>query len=72
MEILNGWHRLHSLILIIVSYFRPHQHTIQSEKLVWNNFAEAIQSKGWRGIGSYKFLVALLFITMIILYIKFG
>jgi len=61
-----------SIILIVVSYFYPHQHTSESEKLVWKNPAEALQAKGWKGMGSYKFLSILLFLIMVLLYVKFA
>jgi SSS family solute:Na+ symporter len=61
-----------SIIMVVASHFRPHQHTSESEKLVWKNPAEALQTKGWKGIGNYKFLSATLFIVMVILYIVFS
>jgi solute:Na+ symporter, SSS family len=61
-----------SVILILVSYYKPHIHTKESEKLVWKNPAEALQTKGWKGIGNYKFLSVLLFVIMVVLYVIFG
>jgi SSS family solute:Na+ symporter len=61
-----------SIILVVVSYIKPHRHTAQSEKLVWKNPREALQSKGWPGLANYKVLSVLLFILMVILYIQFG
>jgi len=61
-----------SVILAVVSYLKPHNHTNTSSKLVWKNPAEALQPKGWRGIGNYKFLSILLFGIMVLLYIRFG
>ncbi|MEN8193081.1 MAG: sodium:solute symporter [Bacteroidota bacterium] len=61
-----------SIILIVVSHIYPHEHTTESENLVWKNPAEALRSEGWSGIGNYKFLAALLFATMVILYSIFG
>ncbi|MBC8182182.1 sodium/solute symporter [candidate division KSB1 bacterium] len=61
-----------SVILVVVSYFKPHIHTKESEKLVWKNPAEALQTKGWKGIGNYKFLSVLLFVVMVVLYVIFG
>ena len=60
-----------SLLLFIISWLKPHQHTEESAKLVWKNPLECIQSPGWRGIGNYKFLAALLFVIMVSLYIIF-
>jgi SSS family solute:Na+ symporter len=61
-----------SIILAVVSYFYPHQHTAESEKLVWKNPVDSLRDKGWKGIGNYKILSALLFVTMVILYVIFG
>jgi len=60
-----------SAVLIIVSLFKPHKHTSESEKLVWANPMQALQDKGWSGIGNYKFLTVLLFVTMVVLYVIF-
>jgi SSS family solute:Na+ symporter len=61
-----------SAILIVVSLLKPHQHTAESEKLVWDNPIDALRDTGWKGVGNYKFLAALLFVVMILLYIKFS
>lgn len=61
-----------SVILVVVSYLYPHQHNSVSEKLVWKSPLEALQTKGWSGIGNYKILAALLSIVMVGLYIVFG
>jgi len=60
-----------SLIMIIVSILKPHQHTEESIVLVWNNPMEALKSPGWKGFGNYKFLALLLFLTMLTLYAIF-
>ena len=61
-----------SIILIVVSYLYPHKHTAESRKLVWKNPAQVFEAKGWSGIGNYKILSVLLFVTMVILYWIFG
>jgi SSS family solute:Na+ symporter len=61
-----------SAVLIIVSLLKPHKHTAESEKLVWANPLQALKEKGWPGIGNYKFLTVLLFVTMIVLYVIFS
>jgi SSS family solute:Na+ symporter len=61
-----------SIFIAVVSYFYPHQHTIESKNLVWKNPGESLQDRGWKGIGNYKLLSALLFVTMVILYVIFG
>jgi len=60
-----------SAILIVVSLIKPHKHTAESEMLVWNNPGEALRGESWKGIGNYKFLAALLFATMVTLYVIF-
>ena len=61
-----------SVIMYVVSWFRPHKHTAQSEILVWNSLKEALNGKPWKGFGNYKFLAALLFVVFVGLYIIFG
>jgi len=61
-----------SATLILVSLFKPHQHSAESEKLVWTDPSEAFRAEAWKGIGNYKFLAALLFATMVVLYTIFA
>lgn len=61
-----------SAIMVVISLARPHVHTVVSEKLVWKSPLEAVRWQGWTGIGNYKFLAALLFATMVTLYIIFA
>lgn len=61
-----------SAILVVASLIWPHKHTPQSERLVWKHPWEALQDEGWRGIGNYKLLAGVLFVTMIVLYIRFA
>jgi SSS family solute:Na+ symporter len=61
-----------SAIMVFASYLEPHKHTEQSEKLVWKSPLESIRWQGWQGIGNYKFLAILLFITMVVLYTIFS
>jgi SSS family solute:Na+ symporter len=60
-----------SMIIIIISLFRPHQHTENSRALVWANPLEALKSPGWKGVGNYKFLAGFLCFVMVILYAIF-
>jgi SSS family solute:Na+ symporter len=60
-----------SVILLVVSLVRPHEHTEDSRALVWENPAQALASKGWKGIGNYKLLSLVLVIVMVALYIVF-
>jgi len=59
-------------ILIVVSLLKPHQHTAESEMLVWGNPLDALRGPAWPGIGNYKFLAGVLFIVMISLYVIFA
>ncbi|MFC1528945.1 sodium:solute symporter [Candidatus Latescibacterota bacterium] len=60
------------IVMTAVSLWKPHEHTAESEALVWKNPLEAIRGESWSGIGNYKFLSALLFGTMIALYLVFA
>ena len=60
-----------SVILGVVSWLSPHQHTEQSQRLVWAHPLESLRFQGWRGLGNYKWLAALLFVVMVGLYIVF-
>ncbi len=60
-----------STILVVVSFLRPHRHTLESNALVWGNPLDALRAKGWPGLGNYKFLAGLLFVTMVTLYVVF-
>jgi SSS family solute:Na+ symporter len=58
-------------IHISVSIFKPHIHTADSETLVWGNPLDCLKAPGWKGIGDYRILSALLFVMMVTLYIIF-
>jgi hypothetical protein len=60
------------LVQAVISAAFPHQHTAQSERLVWSNPLECLRSPGWPGIGNYKFLSVALAAVMIILYAYFA
>ena len=59
------------VIYVVASLKYPHEHTAESEKLIWKNPMEALRSPGWKGILNYKFLSVLLLVVMAILYIIF-
>jgi SSS family solute:Na+ symporter len=61
-----------SIILFTVSAFFPQTHTKASAALVWDNPASALRAPGWKGIGNYKFLSLLLFLTMSALFLIFS
>jgi SSS family solute:Na+ symporter len=55
-------------IQVSLSYIYPVQHTAESKTLYWKSPLEPLSSKGWRGIGNYKFLSVLLLAIMAVLY----
>jgi SSS family solute:Na+ symporter len=57
-----------SAVLVVVSLIRPARHTPESAALVWNSPLDALRGKAWRGLGNYRLLAALLFVTMVVLY----
>ncbi len=58
-------------IHVVISFFKPHRHTADSILLVWGNPMDCLKDKGWPGFGNYKFLSALLFGVMVVLYTIF-
>lgn len=60
------------LLQVVFSMIWPHRHTEESERLVWDHPLDCLRTPGWRGIGNYKLLAALLFVTMVILYTIFA
>jgi solute:Na+ symporter, SSS family len=61
-----------SIIMVVESLLNPHQHTAESEKLVWNSLRQALTfEQAWKGIGNFKFLAGLLFVIMVTLYVIF-
>jgi SSS family solute:Na+ symporter len=61
-----------SILLIVLSVIWPHQHTPQSERLVWRNPLDALHEAGWSGVLNYKTMAGLLFVIMILLYVVFA
>jgi SSS family solute:Na+ symporter len=61
-----------SIIMIATSLIWPHEHTPQSERLVWKHPWEALASPGWKGLLNYKLLAGVLFLVMVGLYILFA
>jgi SSS family solute:Na+ symporter len=57
-----------SVILFAVSALFPQAHTRESAALVWDSPLAALRAPGWKGVGNYKFLALLLFLTMAALY----
>jgi SSS family solute:Na+ symporter len=60
-----------SAILVVVSWIWPHAHTAQSEQLVWRNPLAAFRAPGWKGVGDYRFLSALLLSAVFAVYAIF-
>ena len=60
-----------SALYVLLSLIWPHEHTEESERLVWSNPLAALQGDAWPGLGNYKVLAALLTVIMIILYVIF-
>ena len=58
-------------ILIVMSYVFPEPLTEKKSRLVWKSFRDPLREKGWRGIGNYKVLSAVLALVMIALYVAF-
>ncbi|WP_316801839.1 sodium:solute symporter [Pedobacter nototheniae] len=56
---------------VTFSYLYPVVHTEESEKLYWTSFWAPLKVPGWKGIGNYKVLSALLLLIMAGLYIIF-
>jgi len=60
-----------SVILAVISWRKPHEHTEESGRLVWAHPLESLSFRGWPGIGNYKVLAGVLFVVMVGLYIVF-
>ena len=56
---------------VVLSYVYPVIHTEESKTLYWKSPLEPLRSKGWKGVGNYKFLSFLLLLIMAILYWQF-
>jgi SSS family solute:Na+ symporter len=60
-----------SVLLAVISWIRPHAHTEESRRLVWEHPLESLRTPGWPGLGNYKLLAGVLFVVMIALYVVF-
>ena len=56
------------IMQVSFSYYFPVHHTAESNMLYWKSPWEPLQDKGWKGVGNYKFLSALLLLVMVVLY----
>ncbi len=61
-----------SVILVVVSLWKPETLTSEKQRLVWNNWREPLASPGWKGLGDYRILSLILFVTMVALYVWFA
>ncbi len=61
-----------SVVLVVVSIARPHVHTEESARLVWDRPLDALRSAGWRGPADYRVVAAVLFAIMVALYSAFA
>jgi SSS family solute:Na+ symporter len=60
-----------AVILTVMSYVFPEPLTEEKSALVWKSFLDPLREKGWKGIGNYKVLSAVLALVMIALYVIF-
>lgn len=60
-----------SVILLIVSWLKPMKHTKESESLIWDHPLEALTCAAGKGLGNYKVLSAIVFVTFVALYVIF-
>ena len=58
--------------MILFSYIFPHRHTEESAALVWDNPLEALRGNSWTGLGDFRLLAGVLFVTMVLLYWTFA
>jgi len=61
-----------SVILVVVSLWKPEPLTPAKQRLVWTNWREPLTSPGWKGLGDYRILSLILFVTMVVLYVIFA
>ncbi|MHC4676095.1 MAG: sodium:solute symporter family transporter [Planctomycetota bacterium] len=61
-----------SVVLVVVSYFKPAPASAEIDAVVWKNPLESLRGKGWKGIGNYRIWAGALFFVMVALYIIFA
>lgn len=62
-----------SVGIFVLSLVFPHQHTAESEALVWKSPLEALRAEdAWRGVLDFRVLSAVLVVVMIGLYVAFS
>jgi SSS family solute:Na+ symporter len=61
-----------SAVLIVVSLWKPAPPSARVDALVWKSPLEALRGEAWPGIGNYRRLAAILFVSMVVLYVIFA
>ena len=61
-----------SAVLVVVSLLTPDPVSAEREALTWRNPLEALQGQAWRGLGDFRVLAGVLFVTMVVLYYIFA
>lgn len=61
-----------SAVMFVVSALRPDPPSPERQALCWGNPLAALRGAAWPGIGNFRLLAAVLFVTMIVLYIVFA
>ena len=56
---------------VIFSFLYPGPVVASGRRLYWNSLKEPLETRGWRGIGNYKFLSLVLLVTVTILFYLF-
>jgi len=60
-----------SVILVVGSIISPQRNQDEIESLVWRTPLHALKGEAWNGLGNYKILTGILFVTMVVLYFIF-
>jgi len=60
-----------SAVLVVVSHLKPHQHTAESQSLVWTSPLEALRSRR-AGLFDYRLVAFVLFVVIAALYVIFA
>ncbi len=60
------------VVMVITSLARPDVLTEERNALIWQHPFDALRQPGLKGIGNYKFLSLVLFVTMVALYFIFS
>ena len=61
-----------SVVMCLVSTLRPDPPSDERAALCWGNPLAALRGDAWRGVGNFRLLAALLFVTMIAMYVIFA